>query len=286
MGKHSTPSGSSPVADGSSPIAEGSKPIAEGSQPIADGSNPIADSSVADGTNPGADSIATGTCPLADRRCTVGEQFAVLHEEIRDLREQVSTDSLTGLSNVRHLRVMLEQEMERTKRNHQPTTFLILDVDHFKAVNDTYGHVVGDKALQHLATLIKTVVRKIDIPCRYGGEEFGVILPSTPILVGIQVAERVRKLVEETPLIEGEHTIALTISLGVETYSQSSRDSIEELIARADTELYRAKQSGRNCVCFASKHTVNKAEVTQSEKDALFNQLNDDSLDVNPQDNE
>ncbi len=256
MGKHPTPSVSSPLASGSHAIADGAQPMADGS------------------------------CPLADSRCTVGEQFAVLREEIRDLREQVSTDPLTGLSNVRHLRLMLEQEMERTKRNHQPTTFLILDVDHFKAVNDTYGHVVGDKALQHLAELITAVVRKIDIPCRYGGEEFGVILPSTPILVGIQVAERVRKLVEDTPLVEGELSIPLTVSLGVETYTQSSRDSIEELIARADTQLYRAKQSGRNCVCFASKHTVNKAEVTQSEKDALFNQLDEDAADVNQPDSE
>ncbi len=225
----------------------------------------------------GKHSTPSDSCPMADSRCTIGEQLAELREEIRQLQEQVSTDPLTGLSNVRHLRAMLEREMERTKRNHQPTTFLLLDVDHFKKINDTYGHVIGDKALQHLAALIQTVVRKIDIPCRYGGEEFGVILPSTPILVGIQVAERIRKLVAETPLVEGKQCITLTISVGVETYNQSSQDSMEEFIARADTELYRAKQSGRNAVCHSNAHMTNKAEVTQSEKDALFNQLNEDS---------
>ncbi|MFL0802259.1 MAG: GGDEF domain-containing protein [Agarilytica sp.] len=212
---------------------------------------------------------------MGDSTCAIGEKLAQLNQEIIALKEQVSTDPLTGLSNVRHLRFMLEREMERTQRNQQPTTFFILDADHFKRVNDTYGHVVGDKALQHIASLIKTVIRKIDVACRYGGEEFGVILPSTPLLVGTQVAERVRQQLEQNPLYENGQNIPITASIGVDTYLHSHDDSMEEFIARADAELYKAKQSGRNCVSRSSDHLANKAEVTQSEKDALFNLLSD-----------
>lgn len=219
----------------------------------------------------GKQSTDSTTCPMGESTCTVNEKFKALNQEILILKEQVSTDPLTGLSNVRHLRFMLEREMERTKRNHQPTTFFILDADFFKRINDTHGHVVGDKALKHLASLIETVVRKIDVPCRYGGEEFAVILPSTPLLIGIQVAERVRSKIAANPLVENGKPIPITVSIGVDTYTHNSNDSIEEFIAKADAELYRAKQSGRNCVNHTTEPSINKAEVTQSEKDALFN---------------
>ncbi len=216
---------------------------------------------------------------MGERTCTVNEKFEALNQEILILKEQVSTDPLTGLSNVRHLRFMLEREMERTKRNHQPTTFFILDADFFKRINDTHGHVVGDKALKHLASLIETVVRKIDVPCRYGGEEFAVILPSTPLLVGIQVAERVRSKIDANPLVENGQPIPITVSIGVDTYTHNSNENTEEFIAKADAELYRAKQSGRNCVSHTIEPSINKAEVTQSEKDALFNLDNENKED-------
>lgn len=216
---------------------------------------------------------------MGERTCTINEKLEALNQEILILKEQVSTDPLTGLSNVRHLRFMLEREMERTKRNHQPTTFFILDADFFKRINDTHGHVVGDKALKHLASLIETVVRKIDVPCRYGGEEFAVILPSTPLLVGIQVAERVRSKIAANPLVEHGQPIPITVSIGVDTYTHNSNDSIDEFIANADVELYRAKQSGRNCVSHTIEPPINKAEVTQSEKDALFNLDNENKED-------
>ncbi len=220
--------------------------------------------------------VESTTCPLGESRCTVGETLAQLNHEIQLLKEQVSTDALSGLANVRHLRFMLEREMERTARSHQPTTFFILDADLFKQVNDTYGHVIGDKVLQHIATQIKLVVRKIDIPCRYGGEEFAVILPSTPLLVGIQVAERVRLQIEENPFYYEDITIPITVSIGVDCYTHADQDSMESLIARADHQLYEAKNSGRNCVRYPSETTISKGAVTQSEKAALFDQLNEE----------
>lgn len=216
-------------------------------------------------------------CPLGNASCPIDETIAALKQEIQQLKQQVSTDPLTGLFNVRHLRFTLEQEMERTYRSHQPTTFIILDVDHFKRVNDNYGHVVGDKVLIHLASLIKTEVRKIDIPCRYGGEEFAVILPSTPILIGIQVAERIRKKIEETPFIDHEHNLAITISAGIDSFTRKQNRSLDNFIDGADQQLYKAKQLGRNRIHHASEKAAIKSEVTQSEKDALFNQLSDDS---------
>lgn len=220
--------------------------------------------------------VGTDACPLGESGCTVGKTLEQLNQEIQLLKDQVSTDALTGLANVRHLRFMLEREMERTIRNHQPTTFFILDADHFKQINDTHGHVIGDKALQHIATQIKLVVRKIDIPCRYGGEEFAVILPSTPLLVGIQVAERVRTQIEQNPLnVEGIN-IPITVSIGVDSYNNTDDDGMDSFIARADQQLYTAKNSGRNCVQHPSETTQNKAAVTQSEKAALFEQLNEE----------
>lgn len=182
---------------------------------------------------------------------------------------------MTGLSNVAFLKQSLEREMECTRRNKQPTTFFIVDADYFKKINDNHGHVVGDKALQHLASIIKSVVRKMDIACRYGGEEFAVILPATPFIIGIQVAERVRQSVESTPLVVDDLTIDMTVSIGVETFTAYSNDSMETFIDRADKHLYEAKNAGRNQVCHTTEQATSKAEVTTSEKDALFDILDD-----------
>ncbi|MFL0808961.1 MAG: GGDEF domain-containing protein [Agarilytica sp.] len=222
------------------------------------------------------DNTRPAACPTGNIDCPVSETLTALHHEIASLKTQVSTDPLTGLSNVAYLKQSLEREMECTRRNQQPTTFCIIDADHFKLINDTYGHVVGDKALIHLASTIKKVVRKMDIACRYGGEEFAVILPTTPFLVGVQVAERVRQSVESTPLILDEQTISITVSIGIETFTHHSSDTIESFIARADTHLYQAKHSGRNQVSYTTEHATSKAEVSQSEKDALFNLTEED----------
>lgn len=217
-----------------------------------------------------------GACPLGQASCPIEAKLNALLAEIERLKEQVGTDPLTGLFNVRHLRHVLAQEMERTHRTNLSTAFILLDVDYFKQFNDSHGHIVGDKVLQHLAELIKTTVRRIDIPCRYGGEEFGIILPSTPVLIAAQVAERLRSRVASTPLIYENKELFITISAGIEVYSKGHGDTMDAFIDRTDQQLYRAKNQGRNQVCYASDKLIDRAAVSQDEKDELFQQLSDE----------
>jgi diguanylate cyclase (GGDEF)-like protein len=139
-------------------------------------------------------------CPIGEPQCPVMQRLIALEAHVQELTAQTRTDNLTQLFNQRHLMICLHQEIERTQRTQLPTSLFILDIDHFKQINDSYGHAVGDQALIHLAKLLKNAVRKLDIPCRQGGEEFAVILPSTPILVAKQIAERVRQALVENPL--------------------------------------------------------------------------------------
>ena len=123
-------------------------------------------------------------CPAGLKVCPVLPEFQHLQEECRRLQEECrrlrklsQTDTLTGLYNRRYLLMALDQEMERTRRTGLPTSVIMLDLDHFKCLNDTYGHQFGDAVLVRMAVFLKDSVRKLDIPCRYGGEEFAVILP-------------------------------------------------------------------------------------------------------------
>lgn len=218
-------------------------------------------------------------CPVGESHCDIIDEVIALRSELDDLKKQVRTDTLTGLFNRQHLLYTLEQEFERTQRNQQPTTLIFLDIDHFKIVNDTYGHIVGDKVLVHIAEVLLSAVRKLDIACRYGGEEFAIILPSTHLLVGIQVAERLRSKIAETPLQLDSGNINITASLGVGAYQHNSQDSIEDFIARTDKVLYQAKNSGRNQVCHSTQEQGDKIKtsstVSVDERRALFD--DDDS---------
>ena len=128
---------------------------------------------------------------------------------------------------------------------------IMLDYDRFKAVNDNWGHNNGNRALILLASCLHNTLRKFDTACRYGGEEFAIILPNTNLMTGVRVAERLRKTIASTPLvIDDEQSITLTISLGVALYDSSKIGTSEKLIKLADTQLYRAKTEGRNRVCY------------------------------------
>ncbi len=209
-------------------------------------------------------------CPN-ESNCPIYKEVDELRSKVATLSTQVRTDYLTGLFNKQHLIFALEQEMERTRRTHHPTTLILIDGDHFKSINDTHGHVIGDKVIGHLSKLIKETVRKIDIPCRYGGEEFAIILPTTSILVGIQVAERIRSKIEESPLyLKPDKHLKITVSLGVDTHYYHMPAQPEELIKLADKKLYQAKSEGRNRVCHGDTDRNEKTTVSAEEKEALF----------------
>ncbi len=207
-------------------------------------------------------------CPSGEADCVLFAELLELRAAIAELSNQVRTDPLTGLANYRHFTNALEQEMERTRRTEQPTCLIMLDIDHFKKVNDDWGHEVGNQALIQIAELMQQTVRKLDIPCRYGGEEFAIILPNTLLAASIPVAERLRQTIAETPLQLDDRQLHLTASLGIDTFTGGHEATVEELVQRADHYLYQAKQEGRNLVRHASLPTVEI--VSRAEKDALF----------------
>ena len=162
----------------------------------------------------------------------------------KELKLMSTSDALTGLYNRRHLDTKLSYEVQRSVRYKSDLTILLLDVDHFKKFNDTHGHDQGDRVLQGLSNTVKNSLRAIDIACRFGGEEFLVILPETNLSGGLIIAERIRKRIETTP-IDG---LVVTISIGVACTLNGVISSPSELIKLSDQALYYAKDSGRNKV--------------------------------------
>jgi two-component system cell cycle response regulator len=165
-----------------------------------------------------------------------------LHEEVRRLSV---TDPLTGVGNVRHLTTMLSREVARANRNGRPLTVLMLDLDHFKQVNDTLGHQFGDGVLRDFAHRLMSCVREVDTVARYGGEEFAVLLPDTDTDGGCRVADRVLRVVREEPFGHGDLTQRVTVSIGVASFPGHGRTPTEVLHA-ADEALYVAKHEGRD----------------------------------------
>ncbi|MFT7880533.1 MAG: diguanylate cyclase [Sulfurimonas sp.] len=166
----------------------------------------------------------------------------------KELRKMALHDRLTGLYNRRIFDDKIEDEVKRTERYEKNLSLLMIDIDHFKKINDTYGHQAGDEVLKHLATIIVKSIRNSDYAARYGGDEFTVTLPETTLEQAAVMAERTREAIASTQLTLLSHTdkIHLTVSVGVSTYRENS--SVEELINAADTALYKAKKSGRNQV--------------------------------------
>lgn len=168
------------------------------------------------------------------------------------LEQESITDEVTGVYNRRYLQRRLQEAFESARRYEQPLTILLLDIDHFKRINDEHGHAVGDLALRHLGELCLNTVRATDLVARYGGEELMVIAPHTAAAQGIVLAERLRQRVESTPLVvhsEGRprREVKFTLSIGVAALSPADA-SCGALFERADRALYRAKASGRNRV--------------------------------------
>ena len=165
-----------------------------------------------------------------------------------ELKVASRIDGLTGLFNRRYWQERFEQAYKLAKRREKPSTALMLDIDHFKKVNDTYGHQAGDSVIQSLAHLIKRCVRETDLAGRYGGEEFAVILTDSAVDNAVTVAERLRRLAEHSQVEHEGQIIKFNISVGLAEFSPLC-DSPMEWLERADQALYQAKQTGRNTYC-------------------------------------
>ncbi|MGB7136417.1 MAG: GGDEF domain-containing protein [Acidobacteriaceae bacterium] len=170
------------------------------------------------------------------------------------LKEQALKDSLTGLWNRRALFAMLEREVCRAQRDRFPITVVMIDLDHFKRINDTYGHLTGDQVLREASGRLLEAMRPYDFAGRYGGEEFLVVLPSCSPQFGERRAEDFRRAIAERPVPTAAGPLAVTCSLGMAVYDGAMPP--DDLIHQADEALYRAKGLGRNCVCVAKQGTV------------------------------
>ena len=167
-----------------------------------------------------------------------------------DLEELSNRDPLTGIYNRRFMETELDKEFKRVRRHGGKLSVLFLDLDFFKKVNDTYGHQAGDQVLIEVTQRINEIARVTDCLARYGGEEFAIILPETDTSGGLIFANRVRELIEKTPVHYGEHVIALTASLGLSEY-YDGLESHDVLLDQSDKALYEAKKQGRNrVVCY------------------------------------
>lgn len=216
-------------------------------------------------------------CPSSGQGCQFKDELLTLRNEVNDLRHQVQTDALTGLYNFRFFSNILPLEMERTRRAIQPLSLIILDIDHFKQFNDRWGHELGNQALIHVAQLIAVAIRKLDFACRFGGEEFAIVLPNTELHQANNVAERLRFSIANSVLEVGNNLIYLTASLGVDEFKATDTDSSQGFIERVDAWLYQAKYAGRNLVKGPTILPVDTTtNVTAAEKEALFGTFHDE----------
>jgi two-component system cell cycle response regulator len=210
-------------------------------------------------------------CPAGREDCPLAVDLARLREECRRLTESLEVDSLTGLYNYRHFLKAMDEEMERTRRTGLPTALIMIDLDHFKQINDRFGHEAGNKALRAAGSVWRENTRRIDIACRFGGEEFAIILPGTKLYRAIRAAERLRDVLEKSPVeFDGEY-IRVTASFGVDVFETHSRCSTMDFIKSVDGLLLQAKSEGRNRVCHRRPAAdTESAALTAEERKALF----------------
>lgn len=186
-------------------------------------------------------------------RVRIHTKLKLLQDELREKNAQLEalsvTDALTGLANRRHLMTKLEQEVQRARRYKTPLSVVMIDIDHFKQVNDTYGHAMGDEVLRGIGKMLRAGVRATDLAARYGGEELTLVLPHTDLPAAIQVADALRQRFAELDHTHDGVTIRKTASMGVAARDgQGEVPNAEDLLKYADEALYRAKEGGRNRV--------------------------------------
>lgn len=209
------------------------------------------------------------TLPLSPKGLETLAALKDIVAQNRGLTELSVRDNLTGLYNFRYFQDRLRVEMERVRRTEHPCSLLMIDLDKFKPVNDTYGHQTGDEVLRYAADIIQAGVRTVDIAVRYGGDEFAVILPDTGTRPALRLAERIR---EHLALDPRTSKYGVTGSLGLSTHHHFDGGGMEDLIERADQSMYQAKRDGGNHVRVFESDRLREAwtEVTPAEKEALF----------------
>lgn len=200
---------------------------------------------------PGKDEIGMVAGAFNKMAQTLQENIDTIEKQMNTIQELAITDELTGLFNRRYLFRRLEDEIKRTIRRDYDLSFMMIDIDHFKNFNDTYGHITGDLVLKEVARVIQYSCKETDIVARYGGEEIAVMALDCPMEDLLTMAERIRSRVEETMVDTVSGPLSVTVSLGVTCFSSTLRETIgnaESLVYFADTALYRAKEKGRNRV--------------------------------------
>ena len=174
--------------------------------------------------------------------------------ELKRTSELAHTDPLTGLGNRRAMGDIVTREIARARRTRDPLCIAILDVDHFKKVNDDHGHAVGDKALAHVALVVKSGIRETDVICRYGGEEFVVVLPGAAAQGALFVIDRLRVMMERSPLVHGKDRLTIRFSAGIAELQPG--ETLDGLLERSDQALYEAKRTGRNRAVVAATQAI------------------------------
>jgi diguanylate cyclase (GGDEF)-like protein len=198
--------------------------------------------------------------PLADyERIVLSTAAALLAASLKNaelfqvVHENSVRDALTGCFNRKHAMEVIDDELRRSRRSHLPLSLIMCDLDHFKQVNDRFGHLCGDAVLAAVGQRMHAVLRGSDLKCRYGGEEFLILLPDTTLSGACRAGELLRSKIEEHPVRWNEHDVRVTASFGLTEVTPGELD-VTAIIGRADAALYRAKENGLNCVCRADEH--------------------------------
>jgi diguanylate cyclase (GGDEF)-like protein len=171
--------------------------------------------------------------------------------QVHELRHDAETDELTGVANRRSFATTMEREKARSIRYGTVFSVLVIDIDHFKSVNDHFGHATGDSVLAAVTNRIVSCLRSADLPCRFGGDEFAILLPETGSEDAIEVAERIRRAVAGDPVKMDSQDISVSASIGIATFDAERTSDWEQLLDEADQALYRAKAEGRNQIAVA-----------------------------------
>ena len=214
----------------------------------------------------------TSICPAERDECPVAAEVIHLRQECERLSTLLQTDPLTQLYNIQHLRKSLEREMERTRRTGLPTGLIMIDLDHFKRINDTYGHQAGNEVLLWASNIWRENIRLMDIPCRYGGEEFTLILPGTSLAQAIRTAERLRYTLAASVIVIDGKEVRVTASFGVSVFKARDALTADDFLKSTDECLLEAKRRGRNRVFYPESTMTTSAptEVTVEERASLF----------------